>query len=126
MPYEDKATGTDSILVVTDRFSGYTLAIPHRKDDGAHELAKLMVRHVYEVFGLPRVLLSDHDPKFASDLFKKVHERMGWRQNQNQKASPPNAAGGLGYSRVNTVPILLQRQTRGRLRDLVQVHREAQ
>ena len=77
MPCEDKATGTDSILVVTDRFSGYTLAIPHRQDDGAHELAKLMTRHVYEVFGLPRVLLSDHDPKFASDLFRKVHERMG-------------------------------------------------
>ena len=36
-----------------------------------------MTRHVYEVFGLPRVLLSDHDPKFASDLFRKVHERMG-------------------------------------------------
>ena len=29
------------------------------------------------MFGLPRVLLSDHDPKFASDLFRKVHERMG-------------------------------------------------
>ena len=24
MPYEDKPTGTDSILVVTDRFSGYS------------------------------------------------------------------------------------------------------
>ena len=35
------------------------------------------MRHVYEVFGIPRVLLSDHDPKFASDLFKRIHEQMG-------------------------------------------------
>ena len=53
------------------------LVISHDGKDMDDELAKLLTRHVYEVFGLPQVLLSDHDPKFASDLFRKVHERMG-------------------------------------------------
>ena len=77
MPTLDRDSGCDSVLVVCDRFTGYTLAIPHHQDDDAIELARLMERYVYNVFGLPKLVLSDHDAKFASDHFQAVHKRMG-------------------------------------------------
>ena len=73
----DPVSGHDSILLCTDRFTGYTLGIPHYTTDDADTLAKLLVRHVYSLFGVPKLFLSDHDPKFASELFNKVHKEIG-------------------------------------------------
>jgi hypothetical protein len=70
MDVVDLDTGYDSLLVVTCRFSGYTIAIPHYKTDSAEEIGRLLARHVYDIFGVPELLLSDHDQKFGSDVFK--------------------------------------------------------
>ena len=77
MPMPDKDTGCDSILVVQDKFTGFTLGIPHHTDDDSNELAMLLERYVYYVFGLPRVVMSDHDSRFASEFFRDTHKRMG-------------------------------------------------
>ena len=66
----DKDTGCDIILVVHDKFTGFTLSIPHHSDDNSNELAMLLERYMlYYVFGLPRIVMSDHDSRFASEFF---------------------------------------------------------
>ena len=77
MPMPDKDTGCDSVLVVQDKFTGFTLGIPHHQDDDSNEMASLLERYVYYVFGLPRVVMSDHDARFASEFFRDTHKRMG-------------------------------------------------
>jgi hypothetical protein len=64
---------------VTCRFSGYTIAIPHYKTDSAEEIGRLLARHVYDIFGVPELLLSDHDQKFESDIFEAAMLELGCR-----------------------------------------------
>ena len=79
MDVTDIDTGYDSLLVVTCRFSGYTVAIPHYVTDDAGELGRLLGRHVFEVFGVPTVILSDHERNFESASFSSAMEAMGCR-----------------------------------------------
>jgi ribA/ribD-fused uncharacterized protein len=79
MDVVDIDTGYDSLLVVTCRFSGYTIAIPHYKTDSAEEIGRLLARHVYDIFGVPELMLSDHDQKFESDVFKAAMLELGCR-----------------------------------------------
>jgi hypothetical protein len=79
MDATDIDTGYDSLLVVACRFSGYTVAIPHCVTDDADELGRLLGRHVFEVFGVPTVLLSDHEWNFESASFSSAMEGMGCR-----------------------------------------------
>jgi hypothetical protein len=79
MDVADIDTGYDSILVVTCRFSGYTLGIPHYQTDGAVELGRLLGRHVFEIFGVPSVLLSDHERNFEAAAFSSAMTAMGCR-----------------------------------------------
>ena len=65
------------MLVVQDKFTGFTLGIPHHQDDDSNEMARLLERYVYYIFGLPRVVMSDHDARFASEFFRDTHKRMG-------------------------------------------------
>ena len=79
MDIADLDTGYDSLLVCVDRWSGMTVAIPHYKTDTAEELGRLLNRHVFDVYGAPRLLLSDHDQKFASKMFRGAMESAGCR-----------------------------------------------
>ena len=65
------------MLVVQDKFMGFTLGILHHQDDDSNEMARLLERYVYYIFGLPRVVMSDHDARFASEFFRDTHKRMG-------------------------------------------------
>ena len=79
MDTADLDTGYDSILVCVDRWTGMTVAIPHYKTDTAEEMGRLLNRHVFDVYGAPRLMLSDHDQKFASKVFKGAMETAGCR-----------------------------------------------
>jgi hypothetical protein len=79
MDVTDIETCYESLLVVTCKFSGYTLAIPHYVTDDADELGRLLARHVFEVFGVPTVLLSDHERSFEAASFSSAMTAMGYR-----------------------------------------------
>ena len=76
MAERDTETGFDMVLVVQCRFCGFTIGIPGFTTDGAEELSALLIRYVYQYFGLPRLFISDHDPLFASELFRETHSKM--------------------------------------------------
>eukprot|EP01050_Picozoa_sp_SAG11_P039380 SAG11_NODE_16543_length_544_cov_1.905618_2_plen_119_part_01 len=71
----DEDSGDDSLLCVCDRFTGYHIAIHHRSNDNAERIAELLCVEVYDIFGTPRVILSDSDPIFESKVFKAAHAR---------------------------------------------------
>ena len=55
MDMADMDTGYDSLPVCVDRWTGMTLAIPHYKTDTAEEMGRLLNRHVFDVYGAPRL-----------------------------------------------------------------------
>jgi hypothetical protein len=69
--------GHDSLLCIVDRFSGWTIAVPHMKTDSAEELARILDLHVYTIFGCPCLILSECDTKFHSEVFQAVQKRRG-------------------------------------------------
>ena len=68
--------GFDSIMTVVDRFSGMAHFIPTQKSVTAQGVAELFTTNVFRLHGLPRSMVSDRDPKFTSDFWKKLFERL--------------------------------------------------
>jgi len=69
--------GYDSILVVVDRFSKEAIFIPTTKTATALDTAKLYLHNVWKNHGLPRSIVSDRGPQFASQVMRELSSRLG-------------------------------------------------
>ena len=58
--------GHDSVWVVVDRLTKLVKFIPTRKDIKAPELARLFIKHLYRLYGMPPHIVFDKDRKFDS------------------------------------------------------------
>ena len=70
------SNGFDSILTVVDRFSKETEFIPCNKTATALDTAKLYLFHVWKDHGLPRTIISDQGPQFASQVMTDLCKRL--------------------------------------------------
>jgi hypothetical protein len=57
--------------------------LPCTKSVTAEETATLFLQGVYRIHGLPRVLVSDRDPKFVSGFWQTLGRRLGTRLNMS-------------------------------------------
>jgi Integrase core domain len=78
-PLPKTAIGNRYILVIVDRFSKLTRAIPMRSIL-AEDVAKLFVEDWYCLYGPPLVLLTDNGTQFVSKFFKTMCKVLGVRQ----------------------------------------------
>jgi transposase InsO family protein len=71
----------DTILVVVDRLSKQSHFIPCSSNQGttATEVAKIYVREVWRLHGLPRSIVSDRGRQFNAYFWKRLCERLGVR-----------------------------------------------
>lgn len=60
----------NAILVIQDSFTKFLKLLPTKITVTARETAYLFFRHVASVFGMPRRLISDRDPRFTSEFWK--------------------------------------------------------
>jgi transposase InsO family protein len=72
----------------------------------AVETATLLLHGVYQLHGLPRVLVSDRDPKFVSAFWQTLWQRLGARMNMSSSRHPET--DGLTERVNNTFPQLLR------------------
>ncbi|KAA8906914.1 hypothetical protein TRICI_005033 [Trichomonascus ciferrii] len=80
--------GYDSIMVVVDRLSKRAHFIPTTQDVTARGVSRLMRQHVFRLHGVPRVIVSDKDPKFMSTFWQCLTESMGIRLNMSTRNRP--------------------------------------
>ena len=71
--------GSRYILVMTDRFSKLTKAVPLKKIT-AHKVAQAFLEHWCFNYEFPAILLSDNGSQFTAALFKTVCTELGIRQ----------------------------------------------
>ena len=64
------------VLVITDHFTRYTLAVV-TKDQTAKTVVKVFYKHFIAVFGVPAKLLSDRDTNFTSALVEELCAAFG-------------------------------------------------
>jgi hypothetical protein len=73
--------GYDSIVVFVDLLTKQAFFVPTNKTVNATQLAGILLSTVFRHRGLPRVLVSDRDPRFVSDMWNSLFTKLGTKLN---------------------------------------------
>src|SRR4051812_2400160 len=64
--------GYDAIVIFVDRFTKTIKAEPTHTNATAPDIAQIFFKTIFRNYGLPRVIISDRDPKFMSLFWKSL------------------------------------------------------
>jgi hypothetical protein len=81
--------GYNSMLTIVDQgCSKATKFLPCRKTIDGPEVARLYLTHLVPLFGLPKRIISDRDPRFASQFATTLCQALGIQQNLSTAFHP--------------------------------------
>jgi hypothetical protein len=69
--------GFDSVLVVVDRLTKVAHFIPVKSTHTAVDIARIFIREIFRLHGMPKVLVSDRDTKFTSNFWSAFFGGIG-------------------------------------------------
>ena len=97
----------NSVLVVVDRYSKRARFLPNHKDDTAMETALLFWNKIMADVGIPKVIISDRDPKFTSEFWRNLHDMLGTTLAFSTAYHPQT--DGLAERMIQTLEDMLRR-----------------
>jgi len=71
-PLPKTKDGYDGILTIVEMLTKYTILEPIKMTYGAPDVAKVFFRRVVTIFGMPRKIISDRDPRFTGNFWKTL------------------------------------------------------
>ncbi|XP_052478507.1 uncharacterized protein LOC128034022 [Gossypium raimondii] len=71
----------DSVWVIIDRWTKYAHFISVKTNYSLQNLMKLYISEIVRLHRVPILIISDRDPRFMSQFWKKMHETLGSRLN---------------------------------------------
>jgi hypothetical protein len=77
------SNGFNVVLIVVDHLTRMAHFLPCTETVTAEVTATLFLQGVYRLHGLPRVMISDRDPKFVSGFWHTFWRRLGTRLNMS-------------------------------------------
>jgi hypothetical protein len=78
----------DAIWVIVDRLTKSAHFIPVRMDYSRERLARLYMKEVVRLHGVPRSIVSDRDPRFVSEFWGSFHKSLGTKLNRSTAYHP--------------------------------------
>nr|GEY00327.1 putative reverse transcriptase domain, ribonuclease H-like domain, aspartic peptidase domain protein [Tanacetum cinerariifolium] len=71
--------GYDTIWVIVDRLTKSAIFTPIRETDPMDKLARIYLKEVVTRHGIPVSIISDRDPRFASNFWRSLQNTLGTR-----------------------------------------------
>ena len=71
----------DSIMVVMDKLSKETHFISVKTTHKAPNIADIFMKEIFHLHGIPKVIISDWDPKFTSNFWKSLFKGLDTKLN---------------------------------------------
>nr|GFA63519.1 reverse transcriptase domain-containing protein [Tanacetum cinerariifolium] len=82
------SSGYDTIWVIVDRLTKSAHFLPMREDDSMDKLTKLYLKEVVTRHGIPVSIISDRDPRFASNFWRASQKALGTRLDMSTPYHP--------------------------------------
>nr|GFB80166.1 retrotransposon protein, putative, Ty3-gypsy subclass [Tanacetum cinerariifolium] len=80
--------GYDSIWVIVDRLTKSAIFTPIRETDPMDKLARIYLKEVVTRHGIPVSIISDRDPRFASNFWRSLQNALGTRLDMSTAYHP--------------------------------------
>nr|GFD07723.1 reverse transcriptase domain-containing protein [Tanacetum cinerariifolium] len=80
--------GYDTIWMIVDRLTKSASFTPIRETDPMDKLARIYLKEVVTRHGIPVSIISDHDPKFASNFRRSLQNALGTRLDMSTAYHP--------------------------------------
>ena len=87
LPRSGKSSYT-AVMIIVDHLTRMAHFAPCHDEVTAEEAADMFVHHCYRLHGVPRVLVSDRDPRFISTFWQSLWKRLGTRLNMSTARRP--------------------------------------
>ena len=78
----------DSIMVVVDKLSKEAHFIPVKTTYKAANIADIFLKHIFRLHGVPKVIISDRDPKFTGNFWKSLFKGLNTTLNFSTSFHP--------------------------------------
>jgi ribosomal protein L36 len=83
-----KSEDQDAIIVIVDRFSKMIHLIPTTTSLSSLGLAEIHKKEIWRIHGIPRRIISDRGPQFASKFMKELCNALGIKRNLSTAYHP--------------------------------------
>lgn len=84
----DTPEGYDAVVVFVDKLTKMVHLAATRTDADGTDIARIFMREVWRLHGLPVELVSDRDSKFTGDFCREVCRRVGTKQSMSTAFHP--------------------------------------
>ncbi|MBW0525223.1 hypothetical protein O181_064938 [Austropuccinia psidii MF-1] len=97
----------NACLIIVDRFSKSMRYLPCHKEDTAMDTALLFWNNIISTCGVPKLIISDRDPKFTSEFWTNLYDMLGTKHAFSTAYHPQT--DGLAEGMIQTMEDIFRR-----------------
>ncbi|MBW0572839.1 hypothetical protein O181_112554 [Austropuccinia psidii MF-1] len=97
----------NAFLIIVDWFSGSMRCLPCHKEDTAMDTALLFLNNIISTCVVPKIIISDRDPKFTSEFWTNLYDMLGTKLAFSTAYHPQT--DGLAERMIQTMEDILRR-----------------